>query len=743
LFLLFLCAAGFSPELLAAAGANSWFKIVVVDQQTGRGVPLVELRTVNEISLWTDSNGISAFDEPGLMDQEVYFHVRSHGYEFPKDGFGNRGVKLKPVKGGSTTIQIQRRNIAERLYRITGAGIYRDSLLTGHPVPLRQPVLDGEVMGQDTVIATPYRGKIYWFWGDTERVSYPLGNFAASGATSDWPGHGGLDPGTGVDLTYFVDASGFSKGMCPNFGPGLQWIEGVMTLPDESGRERLVARVSSQKGLVPAYAWHLAVFNDEKEVFESKVRWEITEGHDSSHPFRARSGGIEYLYLYPNLRVKADFQSLSDLKRYEAFTCVAGDGRTGARQTAIDRRADGAPLYAWKAGADRLHPGRFRQLIASRDLKASEAWMQLHDFETGTPIEPGRGSVYWNAFRQRWVMLISAKPGEVWFGEGDTPVGPWVYARRVVAHDNYNFYNPTQHPIFDQDGGRLIYFEGTYTASFSAAKEKTPRYDYNQIMYRLALDDPRLNLPVPVYRVKSAGGESGHLTREGVEREQAWDRIEAIAFFAFPPNRGRGGMMPLFAATQNGHAALRDQPGSDTQPVFFALPLRRPPADDKLDGAWECKLKSADGEEYQIKLDLRVEGERVGGTASDGVVVGEGSFKDRMLKIEMRDEGKTYDFTAELKLGKLAGQWKERNDNPTGTWSANRRDTTPPEEKSPAVVPLYEYVAADGRREYATNPELPDKELERRSEALCLVWANPMSVLALDRGVKPVPVEAP
>ncbi len=47
-------------------------------------------------------------------------------------------------------------------------------------------------------------------------------------------------------------------------------------------------------------------------------------------------------------------------------------------------------------------------------------------------------------------------------------------------------------PFFDEDGGRVIYFEGTYTASFSAAKELTPRYDYNQIMYRVKLDDVRL-----------------------------------------------------------------------------------------------------------------------------------------------------------------------------------------------------------------------------------------------------------
>ncbi|PYM12599.1 MAG: hypothetical protein DME18_11005, partial [Verrucomicrobia bacterium] len=287
------CAIGLFFAVTAHPAGQDLFRITVVDDQTGRGVPLVELRTVNNISLWTDSNGIIAFDEPGLMGQEVYFHIKSHGYEYPKDGFGNRGVKLKPTRGGSAVIKIKRINIAERLYRVTGQGIYRDSVLAGQPVPLKEPALNARVTGQDTVIATPYRGKIYWFWGDTERASYPLGNFAASGATSEFPGLGGLDPGLGVNLTYFIDASGFSKPMCPGFGEGLQWIEGVMTVPDENGRERLVARVSSQKGLVPAYAWHLAVFNDPKQVFESKVKWNITEGHDSSHPFRARVGGIE------------------------------------------------------------------------------------------------------------------------------------------------------------------------------------------------------------------------------------------------------------------------------------------------------------------------------------------------------------------------------------------------------------------------------------------------------------------
>ena len=111
--------------------AHDFFSIHVVDDVTGRGVPLVELETVNDICYVTDSAGYVAFHEPGLMGQEVFFHVRSHGYEYPKDGFGNAGRKLRAVAGGEATLRIKRVNIAERLYRITGAGITSQARRSG------------------------------------------------------------------------------------------------------------------------------------------------------------------------------------------------------------------------------------------------------------------------------------------------------------------------------------------------------------------------------------------------------------------------------------------------------------------------------------------------------------------------------------------------------------------------------------------------------------------------------------
>lgn len=116
-------------------------------------------------------------------------------------------------------------------------------------------------------------------------------------------------------------------------------------------------------------------------------------------------------------------------------------------------------------------------------------------------VEIQGGTVNWNAYRQKWIMIgvqlggKSSHLGEVWFWEADSAFGPWRWAKKIVTHERYSFYNPIHHRFFDQDNGRLIYFEGTYATTISGNEEPTPRYDYNQIMYRLDLADPRLKVP--------------------------------------------------------------------------------------------------------------------------------------------------------------------------------------------------------------------------------------------------------
>lgn len=92
------------------------------------------------------------------------------------------------TKAGMTAeVKIKRTNLAERLYRQTGQRIYRDSTLLGKSIPILNPNLSASVLGQDSVQAVPYRGRLFWLWGDTNFAHYPLGNFHTTSATLSAP----------------------------------------------------------------------------------------------------------------------------------------------------------------------------------------------------------------------------------------------------------------------------------------------------------------------------------------------------------------------------------------------------------------------------------------------------------------------------------------------------------------------------------------------------------------------------
>jgi len=531
----------------ARAAAQQPFRITVVDDATGRGVPAVELTTVNGIPYVTDSAGVVAFAEPGLLGGEVFFAVRSHGYTYPTDGFGNTGVRLTTASGGAATVPVTRVNIAERLYRITGQGIYRDSVLLGDTPPVAEPLLAGGVLGQDSALVIPYRGRLRWIFGDTSRASYPLGNFAASGATSLLPADGGLAPDVGVDLTYFVDGKGFSRGMCPIEGePGPVWLDGLMTVADPEGRTRLIAHWMRVKSLGELYAQGLARYDDDQDRFVPCATWPLDATlYPRSHPIRVDVAGAAYWYFpspYPLVRVRDEWGAVADPARYEAYTCLVTGARFDAEHPALDRDADGRLVYGWKADTAPVGPAEQRELVRRGHARAEELLLQLRDVDTGQPVQAHAGSVHWNAYRGRWVMIAqevygTSLCGEIWFAEADTPTGPWVYARKVVTHDDYSFYNPVHHAFFDQDGGRRIYFQGTFTRTFSGAPVPVPRYDYNQLMYRLDLADPRLALPVAVYEVAT---EADVVRRTGAElrRLGGWDRVRRIAAFTLVDAQG-------------------------------------------------------------------------------------------------------------------------------------------------------------------------------------------------------------
>ena len=214
--LLAVCLLSILMAMISDSPADepvAYFEIQVIDQETKRGVPLVELVTVNDVRYVTDNAGRVAYLEPGHAGQTIFFRIEAPGYKVPKDGFGIAGVRLKIEPGQTRAIALERINLAERLYRATGQGLYRDSVLLGKKTPLKEPLGAGKVAGQDSVQAAIYREKIYWFWGDTNRLSYPLGLFRMAGAVSPLPAKSELSPAAGINYDYFTGKDGFARAM--------------------------------------------------------------------------------------------------------------------------------------------------------------------------------------------------------------------------------------------------------------------------------------------------------------------------------------------------------------------------------------------------------------------------------------------------------------------------------------------------------------------------------------------------
>ncbi|RPI87807.1 MAG: hypothetical protein EHM42_04885 [Planctomycetaceae bacterium] len=612
------------PSSLAAQ-RNQPFRIQALDAETGRGVPLVEFTTVNHLRFVTDSQGFIALDEPDLTGRDIYFQIRSHGYEYPADGFGYRGKRLRVTPGESAELNLKRINIAERLYRVTGAGIYRDSVLVGDEVLLQQMLLNAQVVGQDSVLTALYHGRLYWFWGDTNRPGYPLGNFHVPGATSLPPGRGGLPPDRGVNLEYFMAPDGFAKPTAALPGAGPTWLHGLTVLRDAHGGERMFASSMKVKNQLEVYRRGLVEWDDDGHEWRQAVEVPLDAPlYPAGHPVETVAEGVSrvsFAQPFPLTRAPSSPEEFLNVSTYEAFTCLQ-EGTT-LRDGRIDRDPAGAVVYSWKKNTPPVGPLDQAQLVERTLLASHEGLIQLRDASTGSAVLAHAGTTYWNDHRRRWILIAvqwggSSFLGEVWYSEAETPLGPWAYAVKIVTHDKYSFYNPKHHPLFDEEGGRRIYFEGTYATTFSGNTEPTPRYDYNQIMYRLDLDDARLALPVPIYRTAVGKAAATELRPRpaGVRTPASgqWQgspvaQFNSISFFA--PERPAPGLVPVYLIAGPGKTVkLSLKPAGDhanEQPVFYVVPQdarEPPPATVPLN---VFRLKSG-GLDYSASADERTDG---------------------------------------------------------------------------------------------------------------------------------------
>jgi hypothetical protein len=296
---------------------------------------------------------------------------------------------------------------------------------------------------------------MFWAWGDTHVARYPLGIFDMTSAKTAIRPLQKFEAPLRLKLNYFHDEKGRPRGVAKMPGDGPTWLSGYMTLPDKAGRPRLVATYMKIKPPMEGYECGLCVWNDRTEEFEH-LRTVWKKSQSPKHPPMPQG--------HP---VVVDGE---DGKKWALF----GDPLPYLRCPAT--------FEAWQ------DPATWEPLTKQKNITAVD----------GKSIEPAAGSIAWNAFRKRWVTVFVQSfgtpswLGEIWYAEAESPQDTWGPAIKVLSHVNYAFYNPRLHPEFTPTGSPILLFEGTHSKAFADHAKPMPRYDYNQILYRLDLDDPKL-----------------------------------------------------------------------------------------------------------------------------------------------------------------------------------------------------------------------------------------------------------
>ena len=451
LFALWIC--GFP---ICSLSAEALCKIQVIDADNGWPVPLVELKTTNNVRFYSDNAGVIAFDLPELMGVPTWFSIEGHGYGVTPDGFGNRGKRLIPKPGETVTVRVDRQLPAKRLGRITGSGLFGESQRFGEYRDWK----DQGILGCDSVQNAIHNGKLYWAWGDTTLARYPLGLFHTLSATTTLHPLRSFEPPIQLRYQYFRDQGGKPRVVAEMPGHGPTWLSGYVSLTDQNGESRLGATYVKVEPPLSVYEIGLCVWDEDAEQFKRRrVLWSATE--DSPDPPLSPQG-------------HALFWSDENDKKWVLF----GDP--------FPRLMCPATFEAWE------NPKTWKALVPQASVTTDSG---------AESITPHRGSIAWNSYRNKWISIFCqsggspSRLGELWYAEADTPTGVWGPARKVVTHNNYTFYNPRIHPKITPEGSPILLFEATYTAMFADHAIPTPRHNYNQVLYRIDLDDPALRLP--------------------------------------------------------------------------------------------------------------------------------------------------------------------------------------------------------------------------------------------------------
>lgn len=457
------------------ACAASPFGIQVLDDSTGQPIPMVALETVHGLRFLTDSSGLVAFDEPGLLQRRVFFTVTSPGYTFPKDNYGFAGLSLDTIPGSVTTIKMVRTNIAERLYRVTGQGIYRDTTLLGKDAPLSRPNLNGGVLAQGDVQVALFQNKLLWVWSDTKRPTHPLANVRGTAALSEPPGINGDAPAVSILFNYLTNDRDEPQPILAGKEAGSVRFEGMVAVKDIVGAEHVLAHYARSDTDHKLIEHGIAEWNAQLHEFERLIIlgeeyvWQFPQGQ----AVRVKDQTGERVYFaspFCHVRVPARYEAMLSPGSYESlsFNDDKGDVVWQKKEPPMTRELE-----------DRWATKRWIQRSAER--------IQLESAATHKKINPTSSSIHWNAYRKAFLLICADSTGDVWYAESRQVDGPWRNAVLIATHGEHAFTSVVHHDLFDQKDGQVILFQGVVNDASAT------RYHGNALMYRLDLADARLN----------------------------------------------------------------------------------------------------------------------------------------------------------------------------------------------------------------------------------------------------------
>ncbi|GAB4275085.1 MAG: hypothetical protein Kow0029_15940 [Candidatus Rifleibacteriota bacterium] len=511
---------------------------------------MVELELENGLKLISDNDGFITLFAPDLEGKTARFKITGNGYSTgQRDFWGEESFTTTIQAGKFEKCYLKRTQLAQRLYRITGASRYNHTILAGKkPRFETSDLLPGGVIGQDSVITVPWKNRLWNFYGDTLGLSGF--NFSASCARLPFSDkmHPSFDPDIGLPLEYLVDENGFAKKMIETGKKGFTWIEYVLPVKlfANSKSKSLLARYVLHSSLEKAEEAGFALFQESEGSFRIVKRFKTSKGHKCTHPVPIFIGSERRYLLFPWEMTGVEYSEIVNEQEHFFYTCFRKMDSKAKRTKGfllngekcyIERDSKGRAIYSWRKGGVAAS-SLFQQILLQKGVMTEDDVLFAPlEIDSGKRIARFDGSIAYNSFKGCWICISQGiKPGDIIYAEADTPTGPWGFARKVSEFKRYNLYNPAQHPWFAQENDRFIYYEGTYTNFFSDSPGKNPEADYNQVMFKLDLAQEDLIMPIPVYVVRFSENVSVLLTGKDLYAKNLWDKVQEIAFFAFPEN---------------------------------------------------------------------------------------------------------------------------------------------------------------------------------------------------------------